>query len=64
MLMKDDTHPIRVSMSTYPEDFDGWMFATIGVFDNLDQEAYEWYITNCKGILNKNIRNIATIFFI
>lgn len=54
MTMKDGTHPIRVSMSTYPEDFDGWMFATIGVLDNLDQEAYEWYITNCKGILNKN----------
>lgn len=54
MTMKDGTHPIRVSMSTYPEDFDGWMFATIGILDNLDQEAYEWYITNCKAILNKN----------
>jgi hypothetical protein len=52
MTMKDGTHPIRVSMSTYPEDFDGWMFATIGVLDNLDQEAYEWYVTQCHKYLN------------
>ena len=54
MIMKDGTHPIRVSMSTYPEDFSGWMFSTIGVLDNLDQESYEWYCTNCKGYFNKN----------
>jgi hypothetical protein len=54
MTMKDGTHPIRVSMSTYPEDYDGWMFATIGVLDNLDQDAYEWYCTNCKGYFNAN----------
>ena len=52
MTMKDGTHPIRVSMSTYPEDYDGWMFATIGVLDNLDQEAYEWYVTQCHRYLN------------
>lgn len=54
MIMKDGTHPIRVSMSTYPDDYDGWMFSTIGVLDNLDQESYEWYCTNCKGYFNKN----------
>lgn len=54
MTMKDGTHPIRVSMSTYPEDYTGWMFATIGVLDNLDQNAYEWYCTNCKGYFNAN----------
>jgi hypothetical protein len=41
-------------MSTYPEDYDGWMFATIGLLDNLDMETYEWYLTNCHALLNKN----------
>lgn len=54
MTMKDGTHPIRVSRSTYPEDFDGWMFAAIGVLDNLDQSEYEFYITNCKGYYNSH----------
>jgi len=54
MTMKDGTHPIRVSMSTYPEDFAGWMFSTIGVLDNLDMETYEWYVTECKKYLNSN----------
>jgi hypothetical protein len=54
MTMKDGTHPIRVSMSTYPEDFNGWMFATIGVLDNLDQETYEWYGTHLHGYFNKH----------
>ena len=54
MIMKDGTHPIRVSMSTYPEDYNGWMFATIGVLDNLDQDAYEWYCTACYGYYNAN----------
>ncbi len=52
MTMKDGTHPIRVSMSTYPEDYDGWMFATIGVLDNLDMETYEWYGTHLHKYLN------------
>ena len=52
MTMKDGTHPIRVSMSTYPEDFDGWMFACMGVLDNLDQDAYEWYSTGCVKYFN------------
>ena len=54
MTMKDSTHPIRVSTSTYPEDFSGWMFASISVLDNLDQEAYEWYCTACYGYYNAN----------
>lgn len=52
MTMKDGTHPIRVSMSTYPEDYSGWMFACIGVLNNLDQEAYEWYSTNLRKYFN------------
>jgi hypothetical protein len=55
MTMKDGTHPIRVSMSTYPEDFDGWMFATIGVLDNLDQSKYEWYNTNFSKYYNDDL---------
>ena len=54
MTMKDGTHPIRVSMSTYPEDFSGWMFSTIGVLDNLDMETYEWYVTECRKYFNAN----------
>lgn len=52
MTMKDGTHPIRVSMSTYPEDYNGWMFASMGVLDNLDQEAYEWHSTRCVKYFN------------
>lgn len=54
MVMKDDTCPIRVSMSTYPEDYDGWMFANIGVLDNLDQDTYEWYSTDTTGFFNND----------
>ena len=53
MTMKDGTHPIRVSTSTYPEDFSGWMFASISVLDNLDMETYEWYGTHLHGYFNK-----------
>ncbi len=53
MTMKDGTHPIRVSMSTYPEDFDGWMFTTIGVLDNLDQDTYEWLCLNHHKYFNQ-----------
>lgn len=52
MTMKDGTHPIRVSMSTYPENFDGWMFASMGILDNLDQDSYEWYSTRCVKYFN------------
>lgn len=55
MTMKDGTHPIRVSMSTYPEDFDGWMFTSIGVLDNLDQSEYEWYNTKFSRYYNSNL---------
>jgi hypothetical protein len=54
MTMKDGTHPIRVSTSTYPEDFSGWMFASISVLDNLDMETYEWYVTECRKYFNNN----------
>ncbi len=53
MIMKDGTCPIRVSMSTYPEDYEGWMFASTGVLDNLDQETYEWYGTGFRKYFNQ-----------
>ena len=55
MTMKDGTHPIRVSMSTYPEDYDGWMFATLGILDNLDLSEYDFAITGCKGYFNAHM---------
>ena len=54
MVMKDDTCPIRVSTSVYPEDFIGWMFASISILDNLDQETYEWYSTDTTGFFNQD----------
>ena len=56
MTMKDGTHPIRVSVSTYPEDYDGWMFGSIGVLDNLDQSEYEWYGTHFSAYLNSDLK--------
>ena len=57
MVMKDGTCPIRVGGSTYPEDYDGWMFASVNVLNYLDQETYEWYCTNCQGYYNADIAN-------
>ena len=54
MVMKDDTCPIRVSTSVYPEDFIGWMFASISILDKLDQETYEWYSTDTTGFFNQD----------
>ena len=54
MTMKDGTHPIRVSMSTYPEDYSGWMVSTIGVLDNLDQDTYEWICLNHHKYFNQD----------
>ena len=52
MIMRDGTHPIRVGTSTYPEDYNGWMFGPISVLNNLDQEAYEWYSTGFRKYFN------------
>ena len=54
MIMKDGTCPIRVSTSTYPSDYTGWMFGAVSILDNLDQETYEWYSTDTTGFFNNN----------
>jgi hypothetical protein len=54
MTMKDGTHPIRVATAAYPDDYTGWMFAPISILDNLDQDAYEWYSTNCYKYFNQD----------
>lgn len=54
MIMKDGKCPIRVSMSTYPDDYDGWMFGTIGILDKLDQSVYEYYISDYAAFYNEN----------
>jgi hypothetical protein len=54
MIMKDSTCPIRVSTSTYPDDYKGWMFGAVSVLDNLDQETYEWYSTDTTSFFNKH----------
>lgn len=53
MTMKDGTHPIRVP-GQFPEDYDGWMFGGANILDKLNQDKYEWCITNAKGYLNHN----------
>ena len=43
IIMKDGTHPIRVGRSTYPDNYDGWMFGSISVLDKINFDEYEWY---------------------
>lgn len=54
MIMADNTSPIRVSTSTYPNDYDGWMFGAVSILDNLDQDTYEWYSTDTTGFFNNH----------
>lgn len=58
MTMLDGTHPIDVkSKTTYPDDYDGWMFGPISVLTDLDQSKYEWYCSGQKGHYN-SVKNI------
>lgn len=41
MIMKDGSCPIRVPSDIFPDDYTGWMFASINVLNRLDQETYE-----------------------
>lgn len=52
MTMKDGTHPILVGKRSYPDDYDGWMFGSVGILTTLDQDRYEWYCTSCKKYYN------------
>ena len=54
MTLKDGTHPIRIQdKRAIPEDYYGWMFASIGVLNKLSYKYYDWYITSLKGYYNK-----------
>lgn len=44
--LKDGTHPIRVPGGAFPDDYNGWMIASVSVLNKLDQSKYEWYGTN------------------
>lgn len=50
--MKDGTHPIRVSASQIPDNYSGWMLASVNVLGTIDLDEYEWYITNAKKYFN------------
>lgn len=54
MTLKDGTHPIRIKdKRATPENYTGWMFASIGVLNKLSYKYYDWYITSLKGYYNK-----------
>ena len=53
MLMKDGTYPIRALRTAYPDDYDGWIYSSIGILDFLNQDEYEWYGTHFIGYYNK-----------
>lgn len=54
MTMKDGTHPIRVNKYTaIPDDYYGWIFASVGALDNISFDEFEWYLTNGAGYYNR-----------
>ena len=53
MTMKDGTHPIRVPSTQFPDDYQGWMFASATVLDRLDYDTFEWYGTSFKKYYNQ-----------
>lgn len=52
MTMKDGTHPIRVPSRDYPEDYDGWMYASVNILSYISHDDYEWYGTNFMKYFN------------
>lgn len=55
MTMKDGTHPMRLqNFKSMPDDYDGWMFCSVGILDVLPQDDYEWYGTNFHKYFNRN----------
>jgi hypothetical protein len=55
MTMKDGTHPIKVNKYTaIPDDYDGWIFCSVGALDSISFDEFEWYLTNGAGYYNKD----------
>ena len=52
MTMKDGTHPIRVPSKDYPEDYNGWMYASVNILSYISHDDYEWYGTNFMKYFN------------
>lgn len=42
MKMKDDDRPVIKVNSSFPGDYDGWMFGSVSLLDGLNQKLYEW----------------------
>lgn len=57
MTSKEGTHPIKVSVPCWPDDYDDWMMASVMALDYLDQSKYEWVCLSCQGFLNKTNRD-------
>ena len=54
MTMKDGTHPIRVGSADFPEDYEGWMFASLRILERISYKEYEWYLTHLPSYFNNN----------
>lgn len=52
MTMKDGTHPIRVPSKDFPEDYDGWMYASVNILSYISHDDYDWYGTNYMKYFN------------
>lgn len=54
MIMKDGTKALRVTGTTYPEDYNGWMFAPGNVLNKLDTSIYEWQLSEARTYYKNN----------
>ena len=54
MIMKDGTKALRVTGTTYPEDYNGWMFAPGNVLNKLDTSIYEWQLSEASTYYKNN----------
>ena len=54
MTLKDGSHPIEVKdKRSFPEDYDGWVLASIGILNKLSNKYYEWYGMNWHKYYNQ-----------
>lgn len=54
MTMRDGTHPIRLNnIRAMPDDYDGWMMASVTILDYLSNDYFEWYCTKFTSYYNE-----------
>ncbi len=54
MTLKDGTHPIEIKdKRSLPENYQGWMLASIGILNKLSNKYYEWYGMNWHKYYNQ-----------